>query len=90
MSDGLHAFWLCFVPFFVAVDPVGMVPLYLALTEDAPPEKLRAVVIQSVATATIVALAFVAIGVGALNLLGISVADFMVAGPTIRIPSKMK
>ena len=80
MSGGLHAFWLCFVPFFVAVDPVGMVPLYLALTEGAPPEKLRRVIVESVVTATVVALGFVAIGVGALNLLGITMADFMIAG----------
>lgn len=76
----MGSFWLCFVPLFVAVDPIGIVPLYLALTERVPPEQRRKVVYQSVATAAIVSLGFVAGGSWLLNALGVTVADFMIAG----------
>ena len=30
----MHAFLLCFVPLFVAVDVVGLLPIFMGLTED--------------------------------------------------------
>ncbi len=37
MGDVLNTilpdFWRCFVPLFVAVDAVGLLPIYMALTE---------------------------------------------------------
>jgi len=73
-------FWPCFVPLFVAVDAVGVLPMFLGLTEELGPTRLRRVLIQSVTTAAAVALVFLAVGKALLNLLGITVADFMVAG----------
>jgi multiple antibiotic resistance protein len=73
-------FWLCFVPVFVAVDAVGILPLFLGLTEGLSVAQRRRVIRQSVATATAVALVFVLLGSALLRLLGITVADFMVAG----------
>ena len=80
MTHFLEAFWLCFVPFFVAVDPVGMAPLFIALTGGLPKERCRRIILQSVITALLVALIFLAIGEGIMRLLGISVPDFMIAG----------
>lgn len=73
-------FWLCFVPLFVAVDAIGVLPMYLGLTEGLDPSRVRRVLLQSVATATFVALAFLGGGKALLTLLGITVADFMIAG----------
>ncbi len=76
----MREFWLSFVPLLVAVDAVGILPLFLGLTEGlAPQERLR-VIRQSVLTATGVAWAFVFFGATLLRLLGITAADFMVAG----------
>jgi multiple antibiotic resistance protein len=76
----MSAFWLCFVPLFVAVDAVGVLPMFIALTEEIDPARRRAVVAQSVATAAVVALAFLAFGPLLLRFLGITVPDFMIAG----------
>ena len=73
-------FWLCFVPLFVAVDALGVLPLFLSLTADLDAPRRRTVVYQSVVTATAVAILFLFLGTGVLRLLGITIADFMVAG----------
>ena len=79
----MKSFWLCFVPLFVAVNAFGVLPLFINLTEGIEPQKIRRVVFQSMITALIVALAFIALGTIILNLLGITVADFMIAGGTL-------
>ncbi len=76
----MKAFWLCFVPLFVAVDAIGVLPVFLSLTEGMDRQRCRTVVIQSVITASIVAVAFVWFGPILLRFLGISVPDFMTAG----------
>lgn len=73
-------FWLCFVPLFVAVDAVGVLPAFLSLSQGMEPRQVRRAIYQSMATATAVALAFLVLGTAILDLLGITVADFMVAG----------
>lgn len=73
-------FWLCFVPLFVAVDAVGVLPIFLSLTQGMERDKVRRAIYRSVVTAAAVALVFLALGTVILHLLGITVADFMVAG----------
>lgn len=76
----MKTFWLCFVPLFVAVDAVGVLPLFLSLTEGMQKTQRHAVILQSVITASIVALAFLWFGPLLLRFLGITVPDFMIAG----------
>jgi len=76
----MKEFWLCFVPLFVAVDAIGILPMFMSLTQDIDPPRMRRIIYQSVITATAVALAFLAVGTAIMRLLGITVADFMVAG----------
>ena len=73
-------FWLCFVPLFIAVDAIGVLPMYMALTEGCEPARLRQVEIGSFFTALAVATVFIAGGKMILNFVGIEIADFMVAG----------
>jgi multiple antibiotic resistance protein len=54
--------------------------LFLGLTEPFTAAQRRRLIGQSVLTATAVALVFIFFGGGLLRLLGITVADFMVAG----------
>ena len=79
----MKSFGLCFIPLFVAVDAIGVLPLFMNLTEDIEQSKIKKIIIQSMITALIVALAFIAVGTATLKLLGISVADFMIAGGTL-------
>jgi len=76
----MNNFWLCFVPLFVAVDALGLLPVFMGFTQELPRARIRRIIGESVITAMIVALAFLFIGKGILTLLGITVADFMIAG----------
>ena len=76
----MNNFWLCFVPLFVAVDALGLLPVFMGLTQELPRVRIRRIIFESVITAMIVALVFLFIGKGILTLLGITVADFMIAG----------
>jgi multiple antibiotic resistance protein len=80
MIPAMDAFWLCFVPLFVAVDAVGVMPLFLSLTEGLDASRLKSVVVQSVLTASTVAVLFILGGPALLRFLGITVPDFMIAG----------
>ena len=79
----MKEFLLCFVPLFVAVDAIGVLPIFIGLTAETPPSRIPGLVAQSMATATVVAVLFLIVGVAVLNLMGITVADFMVAGGTL-------
>jgi multiple antibiotic resistance protein len=80
MYEGFKSFWLCFVPLFVAVDAVGVLPMFMNLTEGVESRTLHRIIYQSVITAAVVGLFFLAVGRAVIELLGITVADFMVAG----------
>ncbi|MBN1848881.1 MAG: MarC family protein [Deltaproteobacteria bacterium] len=73
-------FWLCFVPLFVAVDAIGVLPMFMGFTQDMDSRRIRGILYQSVFTAIAVALIFLAGGTALLKLLGITVSDFMIAG----------
>jgi multiple antibiotic resistance protein len=76
----MNEFLLCFIPIFVAVDPVGNLPIFMTLTHGMGRLTLRRVIIQSIATAMIVSLAFLAAGRIILGYLGVTVGDFAIAG----------
>jgi multiple antibiotic resistance protein len=71
---------LAFVALFVAVDVLGVIPLYLGLTDGLPPELSKRLPRQSTLTATAVGLGFLLVGDLVFRVLGISTADFQVAG----------
>lgn len=73
-------FWLCFVPLFIAGDAIGALPVFISITEGIQKKEMPKLIVISVITASAVGLAFLFIGEGILRLMGISVADFMVAG----------
>ena len=76
----MKIFLLCFVPLFVAVDALGVLPIFISLTDGLSSSQRRRVLIQSLITAAAVALVFLAIGPTILIALNITVSDFMVAG----------
>jgi multiple antibiotic resistance protein len=73
-------FVLAFVALFVAVDILGVIPLYLSLTRGLPAEARQRLPGQSTITATVVGLGFLLVGDAVFRVLGISEADFQVAG----------
>jgi len=81
---------LTFIPLFVAMDPVGNLPIFLALTQEVGPTRRRQTVNLATLTALGVGLGFVAIGKAIFLLLGIEVADFFVAGGIILLVLAIK
>jgi multiple antibiotic resistance protein len=73
-------FWLVFVPLFVSVDALGVLPLFLGLTHRMEPKDVQRAVYRSVLAAMVIALAFAGLGSMLLELLGVTVEDFMIAG----------
>ncbi len=80
MLDAFKAFGLCFVPFFIAMDPIGIAPIFLALSSDWTPAQARRAIVQSIVTAGLVTFVFVFLGLGIMRLLGIGIPDFLIAG----------
>jgi multiple antibiotic resistance protein len=74
---------LTFVPLFFAMDAVGNLPIFLALTQEIERKRRRRAVHLATLTALGIGLGFVAIGKAIFSLLGIEVADFLVAGGII-------
>jgi multiple antibiotic resistance protein len=73
-------FWQAFLPMFVSMDPVGLIPFFVAFTAGTAESKRQRVIVHSVATALIVALAFLFAGRAVLQWLGVGIPDFLVAG----------
>jgi multiple antibiotic resistance protein len=69
-----------FVPIFFAVDAIGVLPLFIGLTEGVEKGDRRRIIRQSLVTALLVAVGFVLLGKSIFTLMGIWVSDFMVAG----------
>lgn len=79
----LQEFGLTFVPLFVAMDAVGVLPILVPLTQDMKAKERSRTVRLAVITALGLGLGFVAIGKGIFLFLGIEVSDFLVAGGLI-------
>jgi len=69
-----------FIPLFVAIDIVAVLPLFLSLTRDLSVRGQRRVVRDSVITALLVGIVFIAMGEGIFSILGITNDDFKIAG----------
>lgn len=80
MLTGVESYLLAFIPIFVAVDAVGNIPVFLSLTEGINKKQRHKIVTDTVTTATLVALLFIFIGKLILRFIGITIADFQVAG----------
>jgi len=83
MLNILKEFGLTFVPLFVAMDAVGVLPILVPLTQDMKPAERRRTVRLAVITALGLGLGFVVIGKGIFLFLGIEVSDFLIAGGLI-------
>ncbi|MFH1646048.1 MAG: MarC family protein [Candidatus Omnitrophota bacterium] len=71
---------LAFIPLFVAVDAIGVLPIFVSLTEKLTQRERVYIILKSLMTAITLAISFVFLGKAVFNVLKITVADFMVAG----------
>jgi multiple antibiotic resistance protein len=81
---GHHALWhdfiYTFIPIFVALDLGGVIPMFLSLTKTLSDDERRSVGWQALATAFTISVLFIAVGRVVFQVIGISVADFEIAG----------
>lgn len=71
--------FLPFIPFFVAFDPLGILPIFVSLTSEMAETDRRKVIRQSTLTAFLAGLGFLFAGRSIFRLLGITISDFKVA-----------
>jgi multiple antibiotic resistance protein len=76
----VRTFLLAFIPLFVAVDVVGVVPIYLGIGMPLDEAARRRLVFEATLTGAAVGLGFLLIGDAVLYFLGVTVGDFQVAG----------
>lgn len=79
----MENFLLAFIPIFVAVDAIGVLPIFISLTHGASRQVKRQILTQSIWTALVLAVSFIFLGKAIFRLLGITVPDFMIAGGVI-------
>jgi multiple antibiotic resistance protein len=83
MADIIRELALTFVPLFVAMDPVGNLPIFLAFTQQGTATHRKKTANLAMITAFGVGLLFVAVGKAIFSLLGIEVTDVLMAGGII-------
>lgn len=76
----LEPYLLTFIPLFVAVDAIGNIPLFIGLAEPLNKKQRQKAIIDSVTTATVMAVLFMFLGKWVLRLLSITISDFQIAG----------
>ena len=81
----VSTFWHAFLPLFVALDGVGLLPLYWGLTRRLSAAQRRQAVGEAVVTALLVALSFLLVSRFVFALMGLAVSDVMIAGGAILI-----
>jgi len=83
MNSWWESFALTFIPLFIVIDAIGNLPFVISLTEGmSHHERYRVIHIAS-ATAALIGFAFLFFGQFVLNVMGISVGAFAIAGGLI-------
>jgi multiple antibiotic resistance protein len=80
MPYDLKIFVLSFIPLFVAIDVLGLVPIFLSLTGKMKPQEKKKLITDATLTALAVSLVFLFGGRMIFNFLGITENDFRVGG----------
>lgn len=83
MASFFEHLLLTFIPIFVAMDAIGTLPIVLGLSEHMMAAERTRMVRQAMITALGLGLGFIALGKIVFFLIGIEVADFLVAGGLI-------
>ena len=76
----MRMFLLSFIPIFVAMDALGILPMYIGFTEHLKKKEKQSIVSQSIITAFIIGIVFLFLGKWIFKILGVMVFDFKIAG----------
>ena len=73
-------FLTAFIPLLVAIDPLGMVPVFLGVTSGMDARRRRTVTLEAIAAAAAICVGFMFLGNVLFRFLGIDQHDFKIAG----------
>jgi multiple antibiotic resistance protein len=76
----VREFFVTFITLFVAVDIVGVLPIYLGFVASLDLEARQRVTVEATITAAGIGVGFLFLGDAALHILGVSIGDFQMAG----------
>ncbi|MBU4148855.1 MAG: MarC family protein [Candidatus Omnitrophica bacterium] len=79
----MQKFLLAFIPIFVAVDAIGVLPIFTSFTHGISKKEKTKIILQSIVTALCLAFGFIFLGKATFAFLNITVGDFMIAGGLI-------
>ena len=80
MTLMIKDFLFVFVGLFVALDIIGTLPIYVGLTQNLDAHQRKIALRSSILTALIVAVVFMFVGEQVFTYMGITLADFRIAG----------
>ncbi|MFP3880669.1 MAG: MarC family protein [Dehalococcoidia bacterium] len=90
MSNNLQYFILTFVPLFIVIDALGILPFVISMSEEMSKRERRKMIHVATITATIVGLVFLFFGQFILRVMNISVGSFAIAGGVILLVLSIK
>jgi multiple antibiotic resistance protein len=76
----VHEFFVTFIALFVAVDIVGVLPVYLGFVAALDVETRQRVALEATITAAGIGVGFLLLGDAVLRVVGVGVGDFQMAG----------
>lgn len=74
------SFALAFIPLFVAIDVLAVLPIFSGLTEGMEPKERARIIRDACVTALLVSVAFTFLGEAVFRVLGVTTNDFRIAG----------
>ena len=80
MKDFATKFVIAFIPIFVAIDAIGMVAIFIGLGANVDAKRRQQEALIGIGTALAISVGFMFLGKLIFKALGITVADFQVAG----------
>ena len=82
--DLIRPFLLAFIPLFVAIDAFGVLPIFLSMTANLSKQERSLTFRQAILAAGCIGVGFMLLGKALFLYLGITEADFQIAGGTDR------
>lgn len=86
----MKEFLLSFIPIFVAMDAIGILPMFIGFTDHVKKKEKHKIIRQSIVTAFIIGIVFLVLGRWIFQILGVMVADFKVAGGTVLLAISLR
>lgn len=86
----MDKFLLSFIPIFVAMDAIGVLPFFMGFTESLKLKEKRRILVQSIITAFLIGIVFLFLGKWIFKILGVLVADFKIAGGLVLLAISLR